>query len=116
MQGVTRNPLADPGLLGVNARASFSVVVAIWAFDVTGAPRLKFECRNMVPAQRGLGSVAHGRGAIAHERADLVLEVVNRAERCQGRDGGGAARRVAILEHRTHRRDGSRKGRMACSV
>lgn len=30
MQGVTRNPLADPGLLGVNAGASFAVVLAIW--------------------------------------------------------------------------------------
>jgi len=35
MQGVTRNPLADPGLLGVNAGASFAVVLAIWAFSVT---------------------------------------------------------------------------------
>ncbi|MEM8708806.1 MAG: iron chelate uptake ABC transporter family permease subunit, partial [Actinomycetota bacterium] len=35
MQGVTRNPLADPGLLGVNAGASFAVVVGIWLFDVT---------------------------------------------------------------------------------
>lgn len=35
MQGVTRNPLADPGLLGVNAGASFAVVIGIWLFDVT---------------------------------------------------------------------------------
>jgi len=35
MQGVTRNPLADPGLLGVNAGAACAVVLAIWAFDVT---------------------------------------------------------------------------------
>jgi iron complex transport system permease protein len=35
MQGVTRNPLADPGLLGVNAGAAFAVVVAIWAFEIT---------------------------------------------------------------------------------
>jgi len=34
MQGVTRNPLADPGLLGVNAGAAFAVVLAIWALDV----------------------------------------------------------------------------------
>jgi iron complex transport system permease protein len=34
MQGVTRNPLADPGLLGVNAGAAFAVVVGIWSFDV----------------------------------------------------------------------------------
>ena len=35
MQSVTRNPLADPGLLGVNAGASFAVVVGVWAFGVT---------------------------------------------------------------------------------
>ncbi|MDO9356989.1 MAG: iron ABC transporter permease, partial [Solirubrobacteraceae bacterium] len=29
MQGVTRNPLAEPGLLGINAGAAFLVVVAI---------------------------------------------------------------------------------------
>jgi iron complex transport system permease protein len=32
MQAVTRNPLADPGLLGVNAGAAFAVVLAIWQF------------------------------------------------------------------------------------
>jgi iron complex transport system permease protein len=35
MQAVTRNPLADPGILGVNAGASFAVVLAIWLLDVT---------------------------------------------------------------------------------
>ncbi|OFE16053.1 iron ABC transporter permease [Humibacillus sp. DSM 29435] len=34
MQGLTRNPLADPGLLGVNAGASLAVVVAISVFGV----------------------------------------------------------------------------------
>lgn len=34
MQGVTRNPLADPGLLGVNAGAAFAVVLAIWWFGI----------------------------------------------------------------------------------
>jgi iron complex transport system permease protein len=34
MQGVTRNPLADPGLLGVESGASLAVVVAIRWFDV----------------------------------------------------------------------------------
>ncbi|MCW4384893.1 iron ABC transporter permease [Salinibacterium sp. SYSU T00001] len=35
MQGVTRNPLADPGILGVNAGASLLVVIAIAVFGVT---------------------------------------------------------------------------------
>jgi iron complex transport system permease protein len=34
MQAVTRNPLADPGILGVNAGASFAVVMAIWLVGV----------------------------------------------------------------------------------
>lgn len=35
MQGVTRNPLADPGILGVNAGASLAVVLAIALLGVT---------------------------------------------------------------------------------
>ena len=35
MQGLTRNPLADPGILGVNAGASLAMVVAISMFSVT---------------------------------------------------------------------------------
>ena len=35
MQGVTRNPLADPGILGVDAGAALAVVVAIYTFDVS---------------------------------------------------------------------------------
>ncbi|MBP2473238.1 iron complex transport system permease protein [Crossiella equi] len=37
MQALTRNPLADPGLLGVNFGASAAVVVAIGWFGVGGA-------------------------------------------------------------------------------
>jgi iron complex transport system permease protein len=40
MQGVTRNPLADPGLLGVNAGAAFAVVLAIWAFGIASVSGL----------------------------------------------------------------------------
>lgn len=35
MQGTTRNPLADPGILGVNAGASVGVVLAIFVLGVT---------------------------------------------------------------------------------
>ncbi|MDP1805433.1 MAG: iron ABC transporter permease, partial [Acidimicrobiales bacterium] len=35
MQGVTRNPLAGPGILGVNAGASLAVVIAIYAFGIS---------------------------------------------------------------------------------
>ena len=37
MQGVTRNPIADPGLLGVNAGASLAVVAAISVLGVGSA-------------------------------------------------------------------------------
>lgn len=37
MQVITRNPLAEPGLLGVNAGASLAVVVGISAFGMTSA-------------------------------------------------------------------------------
>ena len=35
MQGHTRNPLAEPGLLGVSVGAAFAVVVGIYLFGVT---------------------------------------------------------------------------------
>jgi iron complex transport system permease protein len=35
IQGHTRNPLADPGLLGINAGAGFFVVIGIYLLDVT---------------------------------------------------------------------------------
>lgn len=34
-QGVTRNPLADPGVLGINQGAALSVVIGIWLFGAT---------------------------------------------------------------------------------
>jgi len=37
MQGLTRNPLADPGVLGVNAGAAVGVVVAINVFGIGSA-------------------------------------------------------------------------------
>ena len=37
MQGVTRNPLADPGILGVNGGAALAIVLGISVFGVTNA-------------------------------------------------------------------------------
>jgi iron complex transport system permease protein len=37
MQGVTRNPLADPGILGVNLGASLAVVIGLAYFGLSGA-------------------------------------------------------------------------------
>ena len=36
MQGVTRNPLAEPGILGLMVGASFAVVLAVGVFDLAG--------------------------------------------------------------------------------
>ncbi|PZE30010.1 iron ABC transporter permease [Curtobacterium sp. MCBD17_028] len=36
MQGVTRNPLADPGILGINAGAALAVVVGTTVFGIAG--------------------------------------------------------------------------------
>jgi len=35
MQGVARNPLADPGIIGVNAGAALAVVTGIYVFGIT---------------------------------------------------------------------------------
>lgn len=37
MQGVTRNPLSDPGILGVNAGAALAVVIGVAWFGITSA-------------------------------------------------------------------------------
>lgn len=37
MQALTRNPLADPGILGINAGAAVAVAAAISVFGITGA-------------------------------------------------------------------------------
>ncbi|GHL90285.1 hypothetical protein ECZU38_03590 [Escherichia coli] len=37
MQTLTRNPLADPGLLGVNAGASFAIVLGAALFGYSSA-------------------------------------------------------------------------------
>ncbi|MCG8707450.1 Fe(3+)-siderophore ABC transporter permease [Brenneria sp. 4F2] len=36
IQALTRNPLADPGILGVNAGASFAIVIGITYFGING--------------------------------------------------------------------------------
>ncbi len=37
MQGITRNPLADPGILGINAGAIFAIVISIFLFHASTA-------------------------------------------------------------------------------
>lgn len=69
MQGVTRNPLADPGILGVNAGASLFVVVAIYLFGVgslAGYVWLAFAGAAVVSV------VVYGLGALGHDGATPV--------------------------------------------
>ncbi|GGI36244.1 ABC transporter permease [Cnuibacter physcomitrellae] len=37
MQGITRNPIADPGLFGLNAGAAFAAVIGVVAFGATSS-------------------------------------------------------------------------------
>ena len=37
IQGLTRNPLGDPGILGIEAGAAFAVVLAIFLLGISSA-------------------------------------------------------------------------------
>ena len=59
MQGVARNPLADPGILGINAGAALAVVVGISIFGVSGpAGYLWFAFAGAAAAAAAVYSVA----------------------------------------------------------
>lgn len=64
MQGVTRNPLADPGIFGVEAGAALAVVVGIYVFGVgslTGYVWFAFAGAGVASvAVYGVGSVGRG--------------------------------------------------------
>lgn len=71
MQQVTRNPLADPGVLGVNAGAALAVVLAIWLLDMTHPLGLSF----LAVSGAGLAAVAVfllGHGTKAGDRAGIL--------------------------------------------
>lgn len=64
MQAMTRNPLADPGLLGVNAGASAAVVTAISLFGVTALTRyVWFAFAGAAAVSALVWAVGGGRGA-----------------------------------------------------
>ena len=59
MQGLTRNPLADPGILGVNAGASFAMVLAISSLGVAGlSDRLWFAFAGAAAATLAVHAIA----------------------------------------------------------
>jgi iron complex transport system permease protein len=73
MQGITRNPLADPGLLGVNAGASVFVVLAISLLGVTSPTGYIWFAFAGAAAAAG---VVYGIGAIGREGATPVKLVL----------------------------------------
>ncbi|MFE4454854.1 FecCD family ABC transporter permease [Streptomyces sp. NPDC056796] len=73
MQSLTRNPLAEPGLAGVNAGASFAVVVGISLFGVTGtAGYVWFALAGAVLAALAVHGLTR-RSASAGQHTRLVL-------------------------------------------
>lgn len=73
MQGITRNPLADPGLLGVNAGASVFVVLAISVLGISSpSAYVWFAFLGAAAA----ASVVYGIGAIGREGATPVKLVL----------------------------------------
>lgn len=64
MQALTRNPLADPGLLGINAGAAAAVVTAISFFGVTGYNGyISFAFLGAAAVSVAVYAVGGGRGA-----------------------------------------------------
>ena len=87
-QTITRNPLADPGLLGINAGSALAIVVGITVFGVTGfAPQLWLSF---------LGAGTCRRRGVCHRRArgGYVVPGTARARR------RGAHRGAWIHHHR----------------
>lgn len=74
MQGLTRNPLAEPGILGINAGAALAVVGGIFLFDVSslsGYAVFAFVGAGVTAAiVYGLGSL--GRGGMSPMRITIA--------------------------------------------
>ncbi len=117
MQGVTRNPLADPGLLGVDAGAALAVVIGIHTFGVTSLTGYVW----FAFAGAGLASVvvyllgSVGRGGATPVKLALAGRRAHRAAHIADVGGPAArradARRVPVLGGRLARRTRCRGGR-----
>lgn len=80
MQGVTRNPLADPGILGVNAGASFAVTVAVGLLgvrDIRGYMWFAFAGALIVTIMvLALGSTRRGQSPVVMVLAGVAIGAV----------------------------------------
>ena len=111
MQGLTRNPLADPGLLGVSAGASFAIVTAVAGFGVTSASGYvwfgfagAFLAAIAVHLLGGLGPGRRhpGQTGPGRDRPDLPARVVHQRDRAAA---SGLAGPLPVLVGRfAHRR------------
>ncbi|MFE7132824.1 FecCD family ABC transporter permease, partial [Streptomyces sp. NPDC057638] len=70
MQGVTRNPLAEPGLLGINAGASASIVVATAFWGATGATAAMWWA---LPGAVVAGVLVQAIGSVGSSRSQVRL-------------------------------------------
>lgn len=97
MQALTRNPLADPGILGVNAGAGFFVVMSIWVLGLSVGDPTQYLAFSFVGAALaalvvyGLGSL--GRGGATPVRLALAGVAV-------GAVLGGITRGVTLMRPR----------------
>jgi iron complex transport system permease protein len=69
MQGVTRNPLAEPGILGINAGAAFAVVLAI---SVLGASSISAYAAFALAGAAGSALLVYGLGASGRDGATPI--------------------------------------------
>ncbi len=76
MQGITRNPLGDPGLLGVNSGAAATVVTSIAFFGVSAAGNVWVALPGAVAAVVIVYAIGHGRGHGSPARLVLAGAVV----------------------------------------
>ncbi|MBM2621870.1 iron chelate uptake ABC transporter family permease subunit [Actinoplanes sp. LDG1-06] len=80
IQALTRNPLADPGILGVHAGASFAVTVAVGVLgvrDIRGYMWFAFAGALIVTLMAlALGSTRHGRSPVAMVLAGVCVGAV----------------------------------------
>jgi iron complex transport system permease protein len=66
MQALTRNPLADPGILGINAGAALTVVVVVFVLGATGP---FVWVLGAVPGARGAALLVYGLGSAGRDGA-----------------------------------------------
>lgn len=74
IQAITRNPLADPGILGVNAGASFAVAMGIGVFSVTSlSGYLWFAFAGALAATIAVYVISGGAGKKTPTPAEITL-------------------------------------------